>query len=121
MVIWIHAPKGFRPSTWPEMLCEIDEAFDLDSHLVDPGYQVLNGSSHQALQVLCSLLDESGDKVERRAALFRELMSRVASLGLQVTVPEGFSRAYPTWWQWLEEFCAKNKIVLTKEPSHSHA
>lgn len=112
MLIWIHAPKGFRPSNWVDMLCDIDEAFDLDRHLVDPSYVTVNSQRHYVLQVMCSLLDESGEDIEERHALFRELMCRVAALGLQVTVPQEFAPTYATWWEWLEAYCADKKILL---------
>lgn len=118
-MIWIHAPKGFRPSNWASMLCEIDEAFDLDSHIVDPAYVVVNGRHRLALQVKCSLLDDSGDEQDKRAQLFRELICRVAALGLEVTVPPGFAKAYPTWWSWLQETCHRDKIELTVEEPQS--
>jgi hypothetical protein len=121
MLIWIHAPKGFRPSNWVDMLCDMDEAFDLDNHLLEPSYITVESRRHYVLQVSCSLLDESAPEKERREALFREMMSRVAALGLLVTVPDKFGSAFPGWWDWLREFCAQNRIVLrSHHPPQEH-
>lgn len=117
MLLWIHAPKGFRPSNWVDMLCDIDEAFDLDRHLLDPCYLTVESVRHYVLQVRCSLLDEDDPQRVTREALFREVIARVAALGLNVTVPGEFSSAYPAWWEWLRNFCAEKKITLrTHDP-----
>lgn len=112
MLIWIHAPKGFRPSNWVDMLCDIDEAFDLDRHLVEPSYVMVDAQRHYVLQVMCSLLDETSPDRATREALFREIMCRVAALGLWITVPTEFSTAFPLWWDWLLEYCQDKKIIL---------
>ena len=122
MLIWIHAPKGFRPSNWTEMLCDIDEAFDLEKHLIEPSYMVVENERHRVLQVMCSLLDASSPERVQREALFRELMCRVAAIGLQVTVPDQFPVAFPNWWDWLQAYCLEKKVVLrTHHPPVSHA
>ncbi len=118
MLIWIHAPKGFRPSNWAEMLCDIDEAFDLERHLIEPSYVTVDSQRHHVLQVMCSLLDETSPERVTREALFREMMCRVAALGLFVTVPDQFPVAFPNWWDWLQDYCAEKGIVLrTHHPS----
>jgi hypothetical protein len=111
MLIWIHAPKGFRPSNWAEMLCDIDEAFDLERHLVEPSYVMVDSQRHHVLQLMCSVLEE-GPHRSTGEALFQELMQRVAALGLLVTVPDRFPTAFPHWWDWLREFCAEKGVVL---------
>jgi hypothetical protein len=112
MLIWIHAPKGFRPSNWVDMLCDIDMAFDLDPHLVDPSYVTVHNERHYVLQVMCSLLDESSEDRVEREALFKEMMSRAAALGLNVTVPQDFPAAFPAWWDWMQVYCLQKKIPL---------
>lgn len=113
MLIWIHAPRGFRPSNWVDMLCDIDEAFDLDRHLIDPAYVTVGSQKHLVLQLACtSLLDEAAPQRTTREALFQEMMARAAALGLQVTVPDGFARTYPAWWDWLRSFCGQKRVVL---------
>jgi hypothetical protein len=94
------------------MLCDIDEAFDLDRHLVEPSYITVESQKHYVLQVMCSLLDEAGPARETREALFREIMCRVAALGLNVTVPDQFGPSFPVWWEWLQEYCAEKNIAL---------
>jgi hypothetical protein len=110
--MWIHAPKGFRPSNWADMLCDIDEAFDLDRHLIEPSYITVESERHYVLQVMCTLLDESSPQRETREALFREMMCRVAALGLNLTVPLEFASTFPVWWDWLVGYCSEKKITL---------
>ena len=104
------------------MMCDIDEAFDLEKHLIEPSYMTVEGERHHVLQVMCSLLDESSPERVQREALFTELMCRVAGIGLQVTVPDQFPMAFPNWWDWLQTYCAEKNIVLrTHHPPVSKA
>ena len=112
MQIWIHAPQGFRPSNWVDMLRDIDVAFELDPHLVDPCFITVNQEKHYVLFVMCSLLDEGLPQAEVREALFQEMMAKAASLGLKVTVPHEFAATYPRWWSWLEPYCREKRIEL---------
>lgn len=112
MQIWIHAPKGFRPSNWVDMLRDIDVAFDLDPHLVDPCFVTINKEKHYVLFVMCSLLDQGLPQAAVREALFQEMMAKAASLGLNVTVPSEFAAVYPSCWNWLETYCREKQIAL---------
>lgn len=113
MEIWIVAPKGFRPSSWVDMLCDIDEAFDLDPHLVDPCYEIIDGRKCKVLVMMSTVLNDTTHEKTAREELFKEVMCRAAALGLNVSVPEDFAGVYPTWWVWLQEYCDKAKLTLS--------
>lgn len=112
MEIWIHAPRGFRPSNWVDMLRDFDVAWDLDPYLVDPRYVKIGDESHHVLALLTTLLEEHKTEKKARESLFKEMMSRAAEIGLHVSVPAEFADRFPHWWIWIQEYCAKESIPL---------
>lgn len=119
MEIWIHAPKNFRPRDWVERLQDFDVVFGLDPYLVDPRFVSVDSEKREVLAVLCTLLDRGDKHDQARENLFKEMMSRAASLGLSVSVPATFPKSYSKWWEWLKSYCKDEEIPLDFHEGHS--
>lgn len=102
----LEAPRGFRPSDWPERLMNWDECAELQVDLVYTVYLC----GERLLAVRAELLDASASNAADRVAVWSQVMSFVKTNDFRVLVNPRLESAAPALYERVQNELARRAV-----------